>query len=156
MAITEKQITPEGERKIREELEQLTGPARTAMAARLRTAIQQGDLSENADYIMAKEDQGFLEGRILELEALLRDAEVVKPEDGPKDVVTLGCRVTVSEGDEAPEDFFLVGNREANPKERKISHESPIGKVLMGHRIGDIVNADTPGGAIQFKIIAIQ
>jgi transcription elongation factor GreA len=156
MPISEKQITPEGERKIRDELEQLKGPGRIAMAARLRTAIQQGDLSENADYIMAKEDQGFLEGRILELEALLRDAEVIKPESGPKDVVSLGCRVTILEAGSEPEDFFLVGNREANPKERKISHESPIGKVLMGHRVGDIVQAETPGGAIRFTILAIQ
>jgi transcription elongation factor GreA len=154
--MTDKKITPEGEQKIREELTQLTGPARKAMAERLHAAIQQGDLSENADYITAKEEQGFLEGRILELQALLRDAEVIAPSSGPKDEVTIGCRVTVSEDNQEPEDFFLVGSREANPKERKISHESPIGRALMGQHVGDLIPVSTPDGEIRFRIIAIN
>src|SRR4030042_2294142 len=105
-------LTPEGARKIREELEQLRGPARTALAARLRAAIQQGDLSENADYTSAKEEQGFLEGRILELETLIKTAEIIDPASTPRDVVSLGCRVSVRDEENEVEGFQIVGSNE--------------------------------------------
>jgi transcription elongation factor GreA len=149
-------LTPEGAKKIKEELDQLTGPARTALAARLRAAIQQGDLSENADYTSAKEAQGFLEGRILELEALIRNSDIVDPGSTPRDVVSLGCRVTVLEGDGESEVFQIVGSTEADTRAGKISLESPIGKALLGHRAGESVNVPTPAGKIVFKIKTIE
>jgi transcription elongation factor GreA len=151
-----KLLTPEGARKIREELEQLRGPARTALAARLRAAIQQGDLSENADYTSAKEEQGFLEGRILDLEALLKTAEIVDPNTTPRDVVSLGCRVSVRDADGELEVFQIVGSKEGDSRARKISHESPIGKALMGRKAGESVTVPTPSGQFSFRIEKIE
>lgn len=149
-------LTPEGAKKIREELEQLKGPARTALAARLRAAIQQGDLSENADYTSAKEEQAFLEGRILELDSLIKNAEIVDPDSTPRDVVSLGCRVTVLEEGSEAEVFQIVGSTESDTRARKISVESPIGKALLGHRAGESVEVPTPGGKILFRIQKIE
>src|SRR5512144_2991083 len=133
-------LTPEGERKLKAELAELTGPRREELAARLRSAIQMGDLSENADYHKAKEDQGFLEGRIQELEAVLRTAVIV--EKAHSDVVTIGSRVTVQEDNYDPETYFVVGAKEADSRKSKISNESPIGRALMDHKAGETVEAD--------------
>ncbi len=149
-------ITAEGAKKLKAELEQLKGPEREALAKRLRDAIQMGDLSENADYHKAKEDQAFLEGRIQELEYVLRNATIVEDTGGVKDVVAVGARVTVQEDDFDPEVFFLVGAKEADPRSGKISNESPIGLALMDHRVGDTVEAETPGGKIRLKILKIE
>lgn len=147
-------LTPEGEKKLRAELAELTGPRREELSQRLRSAIQMGDLSENADYHKAKEDQAFLEGRIQEIEAVLRTAVVV---DKPStDVVTVGNKVTVQEEDFDPEVFHVVGAKEADPRSGKISNESPIGSALMDHRVGDVVEAETPGGKIKIKILKIE
>ena len=108
-----------------------------------------GDLSENADYHKAKEDQGFLEGRIQELEFTLRNAVIVEVTNTPKStVVVWGAKVTVQEEGFDPEVFHLVGAKEADPRTGKISHESPIGQALMDHRVGETVEAETPGGKI--------
>ena len=147
-------LTPEGETKLRAELEELTGPRRLELAQRLRAAIQMGDLSENADYHKAKEDQGFLEGRIQELEAILRMAVIIEKKHS--DVVTVGCHVTVQEAGFDPETYYLVGAKEADPRNGKISNESPLGKALMDHKVGDVVEAETPGGQIKFKILKIE
>lgn len=149
-------LTPEGARQLREELENLKGPARLALAQRLRAAVQQGDLSENADYASAKEAQSFLEGRIQELEGVLRHARVVQPSLGPKEAIELGCRVTVEETSGDPETFVLVGSKEADPRAGKISHESPIGNALLGHRVGDLVQVQTPAGPISLKVLRIE
>jgi len=149
-------LTAEGAARLKAELEQLRGPARDEMAQRLRSAIQMGDLSENADYHKAKEDQGFLEGRIQNLEYLLKNAIIVEDEDSPKDMVDVGVRVTVQETGETPETYYLVGIVEADPRNGRISHESPIGKALLGHRVGDEVIVETPGGNIQLKILKIE
>jgi transcription elongation factor GreA len=149
-------ITAEGAAKIETELKDLKGTQRDAIARRLHDAIQMGDLSENADYHKAKEDQGFLEGRIQELEYVLRNAIVVNGANIPKDVVAVGVRVTVQEGDLEPEEYFLVGAQEADPRSGKISHESPIGRALMDHHVGDKVEVDTPGGIIKMKILKIE
>jgi len=148
-------LTPEGAAKLREELKELTGPRRKAMAERLHHAVRQGDLSENADYITAKEDQAFLEGRILELQTLLREAVIV---EGNRDagVVDLGSQVVVSEGEGKSETFVLVGLKEADPRNGKISHESPIGRALMGKRVGETAVAQTPGGELRFRILEIK
>ena len=147
-------LTPEGETKLRAELAELTGPRREQLAQRLRAAIQMGDLSENADYHKAKEDQSFLEGRIQEIEAVLRTAIII--EKTHSDVVTVGSHVTVQEGDFDPETYHLVGAKEADPRNGKISNESPIGRALIDHKVGDVVEAATPGGKIKFKILKIE
>ncbi len=149
-------LTAEGAKRLREELEYLKGPAREALAKRLRAAIQQGDLSENADYIAAKEEQGFLEGRILKLESLLRNAVVIDDTTKNRDEVGIGSRVTIQEEDFEPETYQLVGPTEADPAQGRISHESPIGRALMGRRPGDTVSVETPAGTVYLKIINIE
>lgn len=149
-------LTAAGAAKLEAELQELKGPQREALARRLRDAIQMGDLSENADYHKAKEDQAFLEGRIQELDYTLRNATIVEETDGPKDAVAVGTRVTVQEEDFEPEIFHMVGAKEADPRAGKISNESPIGQALMDHRVGDSVEADTPGGKIRLKILKIE
>ncbi len=157
--MTEKQaiyLTAEGAARLKAELEELKGPARQELAQRLRAAIQMGDLSENADYHKAKEDQAFLEGRIQELEYLLRHAIIVEEGDGPKDVVAIGRRVTVQEEGQDPETFRIVGAKEADPRQGKISNESPIGRALLDRRVGETVEVKTPGGKIRLKILKIE
>lgn len=147
-------LTPEGEAKLKAELAELTGHRREELAQRLRSAIQMGDLSENADYHKAKEDQAFLEGRIQEIEAVLRTAVVV--EKKYSDTVTVGSSVTIQEDNFPPETYHVVGAKEADPRNGKISNESPIGKALMNHKVGDIVETDTPDGKIAFKILKVE
>lgn len=147
-------LTPEGEKKLRAELAELTGPKREELAQRLRSAIQMGDLSENADYHKAKEDQAFLEGRIQELEAILRMATIV--DNTQSDVVAVGSRVTIREEDYDPETFYLVGAAEADPRNGKISNESPFGRALLDHKVGEVVEAETPGGKVKLKILKIE
>lgn len=154
--MTQKQqyLTPEGEKKLKVELAELTGAKREEIAKRLRSAIQMGDLSENADYHKAKEDQSFLEGRIQEIEAILRTATIIEKKHG--DVVTVGSRVTIQEEDFEPETFDLVGAKEADPRNGRISNESPFGKALLDHKVGDVVEAETPGGKIKLKILKVE
>ena len=147
-------LTPEGEIKLRAELAELKGPRREELAQRLRSAIQMGDLSENADYHKAKEDQGFLEGRIQEIENILRTAIIIEKSQG--DVVSVGSHVTIQEADFDPETFYVVGAKEADPRNGKISNESPIGSALMNHKVGDVIEADTPGGKLRFKILKVE
>jgi transcription elongation factor GreA len=149
-------LTPEGAERMKTELAMLTGPKRVEMAARLRSAIQMGDLSENADYHKAKEDQAFLEGRIMELEYLLKNAIIIEQAEGNRDIVNIGSRVTVQEEDFPPDTYSLVGAKEADPSNYKISYESPIGKALMGKRKGDLVVVETPGGQISLQILRVE
>ncbi len=148
-------LTPEGAAKLKAELAELRGPKRDALAQRLRHAVQQGDLSENADYISAKEEQAFLEGRILELETILREAVVVEAPTG-SDEAALGTTVVVAVDGGPPEEYQLVGMKEADPRRGKITHESPIGRALMGKRVGDVVEAKTPGGTLRLRILEIR
>jgi transcription elongation factor GreA len=149
-------LTPEGRRELRQELDKLVNVKRPALAERLHKAIAQGDLSENADYHTAKEEQSFLEGRIQEIEAILRSAELIK-ETNRSDVVSLGSHVTVVEdGMEDPETFRIVGIAEADPINGKVSHESPIGRALLGRRVQDVVTVEAPGGEIAFRITGIS
>ena len=149
-------LTADGAAKIQSELRELKGPQRETLARRLRDAIQMGDLSENADYHKAKEDQGFLEGRIQELEFALRNAIIVEATTIPKNVVAVGVRVTVQEDGYDPVVFHMVGAQEADPRAGKISHESPIGRALMDHHVGEMVEAETPSGIIKLKILEIE
>ena len=148
-------LTIEGEAILKAELEQLKGPRREDIAKRLRSAIQMGDLSENADYHKAKEDQGFLEGRIQEIEYLLRNVVIIE-KNVNRDFVSVGNHVTIQEGDFPPETYHVVGAKEADPRNGRISNESPIGRALMDHKAGDVVEADTPGGKIRLKILKIE
>jgi transcription elongation factor GreA len=148
-------LTPEGKEKLQLELEELKGPRRLEIAKRLRSAIQMGDLSENADYHKAKEDQGFLEGRIQEIEYLLRYAVIIEP-NASRDVVGIGNHVTIQEAGSSEETYHVVGAKEADPRNGKISNESPIGRALMDHKVGDTVEVETPGGKISFKILKIE
>jgi len=147
-------LTPEGEKKLRAELVELTGPRREELAQRLRSAIQMGDLSENADYHKAKEDQAFLEGRIQEIEAILRNATIIEKKQS--DVVDVGSVVTIQEDNFDPETYSIVGASEADPRKGKISNESPFGKALLNHRVGDVVEAEAPGGKVILKILKIE
>ncbi len=148
-------LTAEGAEALKAELQDLKGPQREALARRLREAIEMGDLSENADYHKAKEDQAFLEGRIQELEYTLSAAQIVEG-NVSKDVVSVGVTVIVQEEDFEPEKYHIVGAKEADPRAGKISNESPIGRALMEHKAGDVVEAQTPGGAIRLKILGIE
>jgi len=148
-------LTAEGVARLKTGLEELKGPKREELAARLRSAIQMGDLSENADYHKAKEDQAFLEGRIQELEYLLKNAVIIE-KNANQEVVSLGSHVTIQEEDWPPETYHLVGPTEADPSNGKISYESPIGKALLDHKVGETVEAETPGGKIRFKILKIE
>ncbi|MBN2149344.1 MAG: transcription elongation factor GreA [Anaerolineales bacterium] len=151
-----KYLTAEGAQRLRAELKELTGPQRDEIAQRLRSAIQMGDLSENADYHKAKEDQAFLEGHIQELEYLLKNAIIIETTQAKREVVEVGATVTIQEEDYPPETYFLVGAKEADPRNGRISNESPIGSALLGARAGEVVTAQTPNGAIQFKIIKVE
>ena len=150
-------LTPEGKKQLEEELDNLINVKRPALAKRLSFAIKQGDLSENAEYIQAKEEQGFLEGRILEVQQKLRNAVLIEKSDVGDGRVRLGSEVTVQEvGYNEKETYHLVGPTEADPSNGKISHESPLGKSLLGHTVGDQIAVRAPGGEIRFDIIAVE
>ncbi|MGH2627652.1 MAG: transcription elongation factor GreA [Anaerolineales bacterium] len=148
-------LTAEGATRLRAELEDLRGPRRDELARRLRHAVQQGDLSENADYISAKEEQGFLEGRIQELEETLRQAQIVEG-DVPTGEVGVGTTVVIQEEGQGPQIYQIVGAKEADPRHGRISHESPIGMALMGKRPGEEAVARTPAGEIRMRVVEIR
>lgn len=149
-------LTPEGAEELRRELDELVTVKRVELAKKLKAAVAEGDLKENADYHDAKEQQAFLEGRIQYLENVLRSAQIIE-NSGKTDEVRLGSLVTiVEEGSDEQEVYAIVGAAEANPRDGKISHESPIGAALLGHRKGDKVRVKTPGGEMIFKIKQIK
>lgn len=149
-------LTQEGLTRLKDDLERLKGPEREAIAKRLRSAIEQGDLSENADYTSAKEDQAFLEGKIQELEHILSNVIVIDNVERNLNEVGIGDHITIQEGAFPPERYHLVGPTEADPGNGRISLESPIGKALLGRKIGEEVMADTPGGSVRFRILNIE
>jgi len=147
-------LTPEGLKKIKEELGWRKNQKRREIAARLAVAKEQGDLSENAEYTAAKEEQMFNEGRIQELETLLRSAEVIDshPSDG---TVAVGSKVTVLINNQK-QIFRIVGSFEADPVKGWISNDSPIGQALLGRKNGEVVEINTPRGGVKYKIIKIE
>ncbi len=149
-------LTQEGKENLIKELEDLKGPKRQAIAKRLKHAIEMGDLSENADYKSAKEDQGFLEGRIQEIEAILKVAEVVEKNTDNNGEIGIGSKVKVQESGFPPELFIIVGVKEANAASGKISYESPLGSALIGHKKGEIVKVITPGGNLLLEILEVS
>lgn len=147
-------LTPEGYQKLAEELHYLTTVRRPEIARAIHEAKLDGDVMENAGYEEAKRQQAFLEGRIMTLEALLKNAVLIES-NGQKDTVDLGSRVTVVERGFDPETYVIVGSAEANPADGRISNESPLGKALMGHKVGDRVVFKTPGGQVEMEILDI-
>ncbi len=149
-------LTREGYQKLQDELEYLRKVKRQEVANRLHEAMEGGELIENAEYEAAKNEQAFVEGRIQELEALLASAKIIEDNGKKKsDVVQLGSKVTIKEGNYEAETFTIVGAAEANPREGKISNESPIGKAILGHKVGETVKVETPGGTYNVKILKI-
>jgi transcription elongation factor GreA len=148
-------LTPQGFRKLEEELQFLTKVRRPEVAKAIHDAKMDGDVSENAGYDEAKRQQGFLEGRILTIETMLRSAVLIES-NGPSETVILGSRVTVAEDGFAPETYAIVGSAEANPADGLISNESPLGKALLGHRVGERVAFETPGGPVEMEILEIE
>ena len=149
-------LTKDGLKKLQNELVVLVEEKRPEIADRLREAASYGDLSENAEYKEAKEAQGFLEGRIKDVQIILSDYEIIK---GQKNVemVVLGSEVRVrSKNTKGLEVFLIVGPQEADPVERKISYESPLGRSLMGSAKGDEVEVETPGGIVKYIVIEIK
>lgn len=143
-------VTPEGLKKIKDEYKDLVETKRSQIAERIQSAREMGDLSENAAYHTAKEDQSFLEGRILELKQILKHAKIIE-QSGEKDLVTIGSKV-ILHLEEDEETFWIVGALEADPASNKISHESPLGQALIGKKVGDIVEVEAPMGSIKYKI----
>lgn len=154
MSKNEVYLTPEGAEKLRDELDHLKNVKRPDLSKRLRHAISMGDLSENADYIVTKEEQAFLEGKIQEIEATLRLATIIES-NGVSDHIGLGSVVRISEGDGEPLEFRIVGAKEADPRNGKISNESPIGQALLGKQKGEVAIANTPAGEFEYTILEI-
>ncbi|HUN24101.1 MAG TPA: transcription elongation factor GreA [Anaerolineales bacterium] len=148
-------LTPEGLEKLKSELKELVEVRRPDLAIRLREAIAMGDLSENADYHACKEESGFLEGRIKEIENMVRNAEIIT-EKRNAGVVTMGSTVTIQFDEDDPETYRVVGPNEADPRKGNISNESPIGKALMGAKAGQSITAQTPSGAMTVKVLSIE
>ena len=147
-------LTQEGLERLQKELEYLRNKRRPEVADRIRHAKEFGDLNENAEYDDAKNEQGFVEGRILLLEKLIRNASIIESHH-VKGVVEVGSTVKVHDeyGDEA---FTIVGSAEAEPSKGRISMESPVGKALLGKRVGDDVSVQTPGGAMKMLIVEVR
>jgi transcription elongation factor GreA len=150
-------LTKEGFQKLQEELDHLRTTKRMEVAARLHEAMEGGELIENAEYEAAKNEQAFVEGRIQELDILLATAQIIEENGKAKkhDPIQVGSKVTIKEGNFETETFIIVGAAEANPREGKISNESPIGKSILGHHLGDVVKVETPGGIYNVKIIKV-
>lgn len=150
-------MTYEGVKKLENELEYLKTIKRKEITEKIKVALGYGDLSENSEYDEAKNDQAFTEGRILQLENMLKNAVVVDESELPNDVVSVGSKVKVKdyEFDEEVE-YSIVGSAEADPMNLKISNESPVGKALLGKKIGDIVEVAVPDGINKFEILGIS
>jgi len=150
-------LTLNGKIQLEQELAELKGPRRDEISKRLKSAIEMGDLSENADYKAAKEDQGFLEGRIQEIEAILSIAEVLEETPKNNGIVQIGNRVTIQEEGQKEETWILVGVNEADLKHQKISYLSPIGSALMNKKVGEDAEVTLPNGMkIFYKVLKIH
>lgn len=150
-------LTLEGLKKLEQELEQLKSVKRREVAERIKQAIEFGDISENSEYEDAKNEQAFIEGRILTLEKMLRNARLIDEGEIHTDVVSIGSTVLIKDmevGDEI--NYTIVGSAEADPSANKISNESPVGKAILGKKKGSIVEVSVPAGKLKYKIIKIK
>lgn len=150
-------LTQEGLKKLEDELENLKSVKRREVAERIKVAIGYGDISENSEYEDAKNEQAFIEGRVLTLEKMLRNARIINSDEVGTDIVGIGATVTVEDmefGDVV--EYTIVGSAESNPLQNKISNESPVGKAIIGKAKGTIVDVNVPAGVIQYKIVDIK
>ena len=149
-------LTYAGLKKYEDELHSLKVERRQEVAQKIKEAMEQGDLSENAEYDAAKDEQRDIEARIEELEKILKNVEVITGEDVALDRISVGCRVKIHDIEfDEDLDYSIVGSTEANSLENKISNESPVGKALMGAKVGDVVKVDTMAGSLSYKILSI-
>ena len=151
-------LTPQGFERLQEELEHLRTVKRQEVAHRLREAMEDGGdmgVDSDAEYEAAKNEQAFVEGRIQELEILLANARMIE-DTGTREKVEVGAKVTIQEDANDPEDYVVVGRAEANPREGRISNESPLGRALMDHRAGDVVRVDAPGGSFSVRVLKVE
>ncbi len=157
MASKEVILTQDGLEKLEKELEYLKSVKRKEVASRIKVAINFGDISENSEYENAKNEQAFIEGRIITLEKMLRNARLIDEGEIETGVVSVGSRVTLRDLEyEEDFDYTIVGSAEANPGENKISNESPVGSAILGKPVGDVVEVNVPAGVIKYKIMNIE
>ena len=149
-------LTPEGLAKLKAELDELIGSKRPYITERIKQARELGDLSENFEYHAAKNEQGLLESRIRTIETMLRNAQIITGPSGDQDTVELGCTVTFKDEEGVIESYAIVGTAEADPGAGKISHESPIGKALLGLRRGESVEIEIPAGIQRLTILEVS
>lgn len=149
-------LTPEGLEKLKAELENLETVRRPQVAEQIHRAKELGGTVDNAEYDDAKNEQAFVEGRILTLESMIKSATLIKEGKSPSSFVKLGSKVRVRNQDGEEEHYTIVGSAEASPSEGRISNESPVGSALLGKRVGDEVEAEAPAGTLKLKLIAIE
>jgi transcription elongation factor GreA len=150
-------LTKEGFRKLKEEIEYLSTDKRREVADRIKTAREFGDITENAEYDDAKNEQAMLEARIAKLEERLAAARVIEKREISKDVVSVGAKVRLRDVDaKQTVEYHIVGSAEADPTEYKLSNESPVGKAILGHKKGETVEVATPRGSLKYKILEIK
>lgn len=152
-------LTREGLETLKEELAQLQTVRRKEVSERLKVAIDFGDLSENSEYDDAKNEQAYVEGRIKTLEAMLRNAIIIEDDENERDInkIFIGAKVRVLDVEMDEEEVYrIVGTVEADPMKNRISNESPLGKALLGHAVGEVVEVDAPVGKVEYKILAVE
>lgn len=150
-------LTVEGLKKMEAELENLKTVRRKEVADKIKEARGQGDLSENAEYDAAKEEQAEIESRIVVLEKMLKNAEVIDDEEISSDIISIGSKVRIYDKEFEEElEYIIVGSAEANPMDGKISNESPVGRGLLGHKVGETIEVETPAGMVEFEILEIN
>ena len=150
-------LTPDGLKALEDELQELKVVRRKEIAQKIKEAREQGDLSENAEYDAAKDEQRDIEARIDELEKILKNAEVIVEDEVDLDKINIGCQVKILDIEMNQElDYKIVGSTEANSLKGKISNESPVGRALIGAKTGDIVRVETPGGELEYQVLEIQ
>jgi transcription elongation factor GreA len=150
-------VTDDGLKKLQDELEYLRTEGRSDIAEKIKVARGYGDLSENSEYDDAKNEQAKIEARIVELEAMLKNVEIIKDIKGAAKTVVVGVKVRVYDEEfDEEEEYYVVGSTEADPVNNKISDESPVGRALIGHKVGDVVSVEAPAGEIKLKIVKIS
>jgi transcription elongation factor GreA len=150
-------LTQEGLKKLEDELDHLKSVKRKEVAERIKVAISYGDISENSEYDDAKNEQAFIEGRVITLEKMLRNARIIQEDEVDTEAVSVGSTVTLKDVEFDDEvEYTIVGSAESNPLENKISNESPVGQALLGKRKGTVIDVNVPAGMLQYEILDIR
>ena len=149
-------LTDEGLKKLEEELEQLKTVTRKEVADKIKGALSFGDLSENSEYDEAKNEQALVESRIVQIEAMLKNVKILDEDELTNDIVSVGSKIKLFDKEFDEEvDYQIVGSTEADPMSGRISDESPVGQSLLGHKVGDVVEVETPGGVCLYEVLEI-